>query len=239
MAAVKIRVGALLLALVLWELAGHQLTGRAALMTPLPSGILRALVTLTLDGTLPVALLRSALRVALGSGVAVAVGVPLGALVAAAPRLGPALDAPLRVLRPVPPVAWVPLTLVWFGVTELQQVVVLAFAATLVVASGTARAVAGVPPNLVLAARNLGITGSALGFRLRAASPGVWLAVREAVGTAWFVLVAAELLAASPGLGVLILEGRDMLDPARSFVGMLALAACGVGSDALLRRLSA
>lgn len=215
-----------------WELGGRGLEGRAAVMTPLPSGIVRAAWDLLRDGSLLLAVVRSGARVIAGVGVAVGVGVPLGAAIAAS-RVGPALDAPLRLLRPIPPVAWVPLTMVWLGVTEAQQVAVLALAAMQVVAAGTARAVEGVPPNLVIAARNLGLRGT-LGLRLRAASPGVALAVREAVGTAWFVLVAAELLAASPGLGVIVLEGRDMLEPARSCVGMLALAACGVGSDRML-----
>jgi ABC-type nitrate/sulfonate/bicarbonate transport system permease component len=75
--------------------------------------------------------------------------------------------------------------------------------------------------------------------RVPAALPGVVAAVREGVGTAWFVLVAAELLSASQGLGVLILEGRDLMEPARSVVGMLALAACGVGTDRALAAVGA
>jgi ABC-type nitrate/sulfonate/bicarbonate transport system permease component len=226
--------------LLAWELGGRLLVDdpRTALLVPLPSGIAAAAWTLARDGSLFVHVARSAVRVALGAGAAVAVGVPLGALVASTPTLGAAIEAPLRLLRPVPPIAWGPLTLLWFGTGELQQCVVL-FAATLfVVVAGTTEAVRGVPAPWLAAARNLGAgeVTVALQVRLPAALPGVAAAVREAFGTGWFVLVAAEFLSATDGLGVLVLEGRDLLEPARTFVGMGALALCGAGTDAMLAR---
>lgn len=224
--------------LVAWELAVRLFVTdpRTLMIVPLPSGILTTAVVLGLDGTLVWGVARSVLRVAMGTAIAVLVGVPLGALIATAPRLGAVLEAPLRLLRPIPPVAWVPLTMLWFGVTELQQVSILALAATFVVASATHLAVRGVPASLVFAAANLGAPPVDLALRVRvpAALPGVMAAVREGVATAWFVLVAAEFLAASQGIGVLVLEGRDMLDPARAFVGMGALALCGLVSDRAL-----
>lgn len=221
-----------------WELAGRALVTdpRTALLVPLPSAVAAAAWALLADGTLAVDVARSAARVLVGALAAVVVGVPLGALITTAPRLGAALDAPVRLLRPIPPVAWVPLTILWFGVGELQQVVILFFAAAFVVIGGTAHAVAGVPPKLLSAARNLGAGDGAVALRVAvpAALPGVAATVREAVGTAWFVLVAAEFLSASEGLGVLILEGRDLLEPARTFVGMALLGACGAATDLLL-----
>lgn len=223
------------------ELAAHRLTGRAALLVPAPSAVLRAAWTLTADGTLLRALLGSVGRVGAGVTLAAVFAVPLGLVVGASRRLGAVLDAPLRVLRPIPPVAWVPLSMLWLGVTELQQVSVLAFAAGMVLATGTARAAAAVPPDLVFAARNLGADDVEVLRRvhLPATLPGVLHAVRDAVGTAWFVLVAAELLAGSPGLGLVLLQGRDLLDPARSFVAMGLLAACGAVSDRGLAALEA
>jgi ABC-type nitrate/sulfonate/bicarbonate transport system permease component len=227
--------------LVAWEIAGRALVRdpRTALLLPLPSTVAIATGQLLRDGSLIRHAARSAARVALGVGAAVVVGVPLGALVAAAPRLGAAIEAPLRLLRPIPPVAWVPLTILWFGTGELQQCVILFVAALFVVMSGTTSAVRGVPPGLVAAARNLGARQGTLlvAVRIPAALPAVAAAVREGFGTGWFVLVAAEFLSASDGLGVLVLEGRDMLEPARTFVGMAVLALCGSATDAALARL--
>ncbi|MDP2316838.1 MAG: ABC transporter permease [Pseudomonadota bacterium] len=229
--------------LALWELGGRTLVTdpRTLLFLPLPSTIAAAAWALARDGSLLVDLGRSGGRVLVGSLAAVLVGVPLGAVVASWPRVGAALDAPLRLVRPIPPIAWVPLTILWFGVGELQQVVILFFAAAFVVMAGTTDAVRGVPPTLLAAARNLGVPERGLLLRVSvpAALPGVAAAVREGVGTAWFVLVAAEFLSASEGLGVLILEGRDLLEPARTFVGMGALAACGAATDLALGALQA
>lgn len=223
-----------------WELAVRfgVTDPKALLFVPRPSDIIVTAWALARSGELGAAIVGSSTRVVIGSALAVAIGVPLGTLVARAPGLGAVLDAPLRLLRPIPPVAWVPLTMVWFGVTEAQQVAVLTLAALFVVSAGTTHAVAGVPRTLLLAAENLGAPRGTQLFRvaLPAALPGVAAAVREGVGVAWFVLVAAELLAASRGLGVLILEGRDQLTPARSFVGMGALAGCGALTDRVLAR---
>ena len=223
---------------VLWEVGGRLTIddARTALLVPLPSAVVATAWALTRDGSLVADIARSLYRVLAGGAAAVLVGVPIGALIATSPRIGAALDAPMRVLRPVPPVAWVPLTLLWFGVTELQQLAILFFAAVFVVIAGTSRAVAGVPARLLTAARNLGAGEATVALRVAvpAGLPGVAAAVREGVGTAWFVLVAAEFLSASEGLGVLILEGRDLLEPARAFVGMAALGACAALTDAAL-----
>jgi ABC-type nitrate/sulfonate/bicarbonate transport system permease component len=234
---------ALTLALVLvWEALGATLVRdpRTAQFFPLPSAVARAGWSLLADGTLAAAAAHSTARVAIGTALAVVLGVPLGAWIALAPRAGVALAAPLRLIRPIPPVAWVPLTLLWFGVTELQQVVVLALAAFLVVVEGTRHAVAGVPGALFEAARNLGARQADVALRVAvpAALPAVAATVREAAGTAWFVLVAAELLAAAQGLGVLVVEGRDLLEPPRMCVGMLALGAGAAITDTLLAALA-
>jgi ABC-type nitrate/sulfonate/bicarbonate transport system permease component len=100
--------------------------------------------------------------------------------------------------------------------------------------------VAGVPGTLLEAARNLGARDSDVVLRVAvpAALPAVASTVREAAGTAWFVLVAAELLAAAQGLGVLVVEGRDLLEPSRMCVGMLALGAGAALTDTLLAALA-
>lgn len=225
-----------------WEILGRALVTdpRTALLVPLPTDVARVGWGLLRDGSLLAAVARSAARVGAGALLAIAIGVPIGASIARS-RRGGLIEGPLRLLRPIPPVAWVPLTILWLGVTELQQVAVLTVAATFVVATGTAQAVAGVPARLLLAARNLGADERTVTLKVAvyAAFPGIAATVREAVGTAWYVLVAAELLSAGEGLGVLVLEGRDMLEPARTFVGMGALAVCGAGTDRALAALQA
>jgi ABC-type nitrate/sulfonate/bicarbonate transport system permease component len=226
--------------LVLWEVLGRLLLDpRSSMFVPLPSTVVVTTFELARSGELFGDTARSAARVLVGAGLGALAGVGAGAAIASE-RFGKAIEAPLALLRPVPPVAWIPITLLWFGVGEAQQIAILFGAAFHVVAAGAADAVRRVPRPLLLAAANLGAGEAAIArVRTRAALPGVLAAVREGFGTGWFVLVAAEFVSASEGLGVLVLEGRDMLAPARTFVGMAALAACGALTDAALRRAQA
>ncbi|GDX78761.1 ABC transporter permease [Deltaproteobacteria bacterium] len=219
-----------------WELLGRLLLdAHDANFVPMPSGVAVELFAVAGSGELWAALWRSALRVAVGGSVGAALGVLAGAL-GASGRAGAVLRAPLALLRPIPPIAWIPLTLLWFGVSELQQVVILAGATFHVVALGVGDAARRVPEGLVAAARNLGAgVGLTTEVRVRAALPGVLTAVREGFAVAWFVLVAAEFVSAAQGVGVLVLEGRDLLLPARTFVGMGALAAAGALTDWAVR----
>lgn len=229
-----------LVLLAVWEALGRALLdAHNANFVPVPSGVVAELFAVAASGELWAAAWRSALRVTVGGSVGAALGVLAGAL-GASGRIGAALRAPLALLRPIPPIAWIPLTLLWFGVSETQQLVVLAGATFHVVTLGTGDAARRVPASLVDAATNLGAGWRlALEVRVRASLPGVLTAVREGFAVAWFVLVAAEFVSAVQGVGVLVLEGRDLLLPARTFVGMGALAAAGALTDWVLRGASA
>lgn len=219
--------------LVLWELIGRA-TPHGPTSLPLPSEVARLALTLAANGELATDAAQSALRVAMGGGVGAAAGVLAGVALAAG-RAGRVVEVPLALLRPIPPIAWIPLTLLWFGVSELQQLAILAGATFHVVAPATADAVRAVPAALVHAARNLGARPAVVaGVRLHAALPGVAAAVRHGLTVAWFVLVAAEFVSAPRGLGVLMLEGRDLIEPARTFVSIAALALAAALTDAAL-----
>ena len=222
--------------LLLWEACGRLLfSARLSRFLPIPTDVIAMGVTLLRNGELIDNVLHSAGRVAVGGGIGVLSGAAAGVVLAAG-RLGRVLEAPLALLRPVPPIAWIPLTILWFGVSEAQQVAILAGATFHVVAPGCADAARRVPPSLLQAATNLGASRLAVaGVRARAALPGVLTAAREGVAVAWLVVVAAEFVSAPSGLGVLVLEGRDLLQPARTFLGMALLASCGALSDAGLR----
>ncbi len=213
----------LLLLLALWEVAGR--VWPPGPLVPLPSAIVLDAASLLASGELFVHVLRSAVRVALGGGVGAGVGVLVGvALAAGGP--GRLFDVPVALARPIPSLAWIPLTLLWFGVGEGQQIAILALATFGVVVAGTRDAIGAVPTAWLQAAENLGASrGARLGVRAQAALPGVLASVAEGFAAAWFVLVAAEFVSATEGLGVLVLAGRDLILPARTFVGAAGLAA--------------
>ena len=226
----------LALLVTLWEVLGRLfLSAHARNFVALPSDVVHEAWQLTIDGELAAATAHTALRVALGAGLGGVGGVIFGALVGF-PGAGAALAAPLALARSIPPIAWIPLTLLWFGVGEAQVVVVLAGATFHVVTPAAADALGRVPVTLLQAAENLGATPARLvALRIRAATPAVLGALVDGVAMAWFVVVAAEFVSAAEGLGVVVLQGRDLLLPGRTFVGMAALGICGLASDRALR----
>ena len=123
------------------------------------------------SGEVGVALAHSALRVLVGGGTGAALGLVVGLLVGRG-GFGRVLGSPLALVRPIPPIAWIPLTLLWFGVGELQQWAILAGATFHVVTAGVRDALDRVPASLVESAKNLGSRGFGLELvRLRAAAP--------------------------------------------------------------------
>lgn len=208
--------------LVLWEAAGR--VWAPGPLVPLPSAILLDAASLVGSGELMVHILRSAMRVAVGGALGAALGVLVGAALGVGGP-GRLLAVPVALTRPIPSLAWIPLTLLWFGVGEAQQLAILALATFAVVVAGTRDAVVAVPAVWLQAAENLGASrGARLRVRAHAALPGVLSTVGEGFAAAWFVLVAAEFVSATEGLGVVVLAGRDLILPERTFVGAAAPA---------------
>jgi len=226
---------ALLAALVAaWEL-GARAAGASAYLAP-PTEVAALLARLIADGTWLRHAASSTVRVAQGVGAAALVGVAAGVAAAAWRPAGAAAEVLLRGARPVPPVAWIPLSILWFHVGQLQQVFILFIGCVFTVIAGTLDGLRGVDPGLVRAARCLGASRAQVGWRvlLPAAAPQVFAAVREACALGWFILVAAEFVSAPDGLGFLILEGRSLAEPARVLAGMVSVGAVAWGFDAAL-----
>lgn len=183
---------------------------------------------------------RSLARVGAGWLAAVAVGVPLGWGMGAVPALDRELRAVIGALRPIPPFAWLPLLLVWVGIGETTARVVCFTAAAFPVAAYARAGVADTPPALMQAARNLGIDGAALVWRVRvpAALPMTLTGLRSGWTLAWMSVVAAELVGADGGLGQLILDARNLARPDIALAGMTVIGAIAAGSAAGMDRLA-
>jgi NitT/TauT family transport system permease protein len=174
------------------------------------------LVSLARDGTLPVAILTTLARLLVGYGTALAFGVPLGVLVA---RSGPAVRRAVSPLllgaSSVPSICWLPLAILWFGLSEgaIQSVVVLG--ALVPIAMATESAVRHAPPRIEQAARAMGAKGArVLVVVVASALPGILSGAKVGWTFALRALMAAELLFVSGGLGQLLETGRDTGDTA-------------------------
>lgn len=166
--------------------------------------------------------------------------VPLGVAMGWWKPVNDQLDPLIEMLRPIPPLAWIPLSILWFGVGDTQNQFIIFLGIFFPILLNTITGVRGVEPNLVRAARCLGSGEGAVLRRvvLRAALPQIVTGIRIGLGVGWMALVAAELVGASSGLGFLINDARTLLRTDIVIVGMVAIGLVGLALDMLIRGVS-
>ncbi|MGH4031962.1 ABC transporter permease [Actinomycetota bacterium Odt1-20B] len=176
-------------------------------------------------------------RIGIGTGYAVLVGVPLGLLIGVVRPLAVVLEPAVTFLRTLPPLAYLSLLVIWFGIDEAPKIWLLIIAALPPIAAATAAAVRTVPGQLVEAARALGSgpLSLLLSVRLPAALPEILTGIRIAVGVAYTSVVAAETVNGVPGIGGMIRDAQRYNQTAVVIVGILAIGLSGILLDALLR----
>ena len=178
-------------------------------------------------------------RILVGFVVGVAIGVAVGAVMSASHVARHLIDPVIEVLRPLPPLAFIPLFIVWLGIGELPKEVLIIVGIVPVMAVATVAALDEVPEDLRLCARTLGASNryTLLHVQIRSALPGIITGMRISMAGAWSSIVAVELLAATSGLGYLIMQAGDYLNTALVFAGIITIAAAGLILDACLRLL--
>jgi NitT/TauT family transport system permease protein/taurine transport system permease protein len=137
------------------------------------------------------------------------------------------------VLRPIPPLAWIPLSILWFGVGDAQNQFIIFLGMFFPILLNTISGVKNIEPNLVRAARCLGAQELRVLRRvvLRAALPQIIVGIRVGLGVGWMALVAAELVGANSGLGFLINDARTLLRTDIVIVGMITIGVVGLILD--------
>ena len=151
------------------------------------------------------------------------------------------VDPLVEVLRPIPPLAWIPLSILWFGIGDLQNEFIIFLGIFFPILLNTITGVKGVEPNLVRAARCLGSDEWTVLSKVvvRAALPQIVTGIRIGLGVGWMALVAAELVGASSGLGFLINDARTLLRTDIVIVGMITIGLVGLLLDVLIREITA
>lgn len=194
--------------LALWSVT---VSWSASELFPRPGQVIAALGELRHDGLLLKHVVASLFRVTWGFTLAVVVGVPFGLLVGWFRWAEQAFDPMIQGLRQISPIAWIPIAIMWFGLTDLGPIFLIFLASVFPITVATAAAVKGVQSVHLRAAQNFGLKGFRL-FReviLPASLPQIITGLRVALGVAWLVLVAAEMFAVQSGLGYLIHDARN------------------------------
>ncbi|MBI1733952.1 MAG: ABC transporter permease [Candidatus Rokubacteria bacterium] len=234
-----LRGAALVAVLVAWAVVTY---GNARLeivnpvLLPTPTDVGQALVEGLRDGSLPRHVGTSLVRIAEGFGIAAVLAIALGLLAAMCGPVRLMLEPVIEFIRPIPPLAFLPMFLVWFGLGEASKVAFIAYTTFFPMFVAVAASVLRVDVMLLRAAASLGARRTDLIRRvvLPAALPGIVIALRVGFGLALFVIVGAEFMGADAGLGHLIMEGRTFFNPAQIVMGALVLGLLGSLVNALL-----
>jgi ABC-type nitrate/sulfonate/bicarbonate transport system permease component len=176
-------------------------------------------------------------RVLEGFSIGVAAGLVIGAVMHAVKPVRELVDPIIEVTRPLPPLAFIPLLIVWFGIGEVAKVVLIVIGVVPIMVVATVAALQAVPPEMELCARTLGASKrfSLIHVQIRAAIPGIVTGMRIAMAGAWTSIVAAELIAATSGVGYLIEQAGNSLQTSLVFCGIISIGFMGLLLDSCLR----
>ena len=229
------RVGFLALLALTWALAARYGPWQRALF-PGPGEVLSGFLHLAKDGRLLEAVARSMARLLQGYGLSVLIGVPLGIATARMPLLRRTVKPVVMGLQSLPSICWMPLAILWFGLSEAAILFVVVMGSLLSIAISTEDGVSSIQPQLHQVSGTLGIRGLRFygGVLIPAALPGIVTGLKLGWSFAWRALMAGELLFVSGGLGQLLTTARELLDVAQVMAVMAAIVAIGVVMDRVI-----
>lgn len=221
--------------LAVWEVLPRSIDGLNLLLFPPPSGIIDALRDLLFSGELLSDALASIGRALGGFAVGGALGIMVGLLTAMVVPLRFMADPVLHGFRSIPAIALVPLAVVWFGIGEMSKIALITWGTFFPVWINTYLGARDVNPAFIRSAQSLGVGNTLLLLRiiLPGALPLILAGLRQSLAIALVVMVAAELVGASVGLGQLIASAQQVFRIDYMFVGLLALGAIGFALDRL------
>jgi NitT/TauT family transport system permease protein len=217
--------------LIVWQLA----VGLSSVhILPGPWDVVRGLADLAQRGLLLKYMVASLFRVTWGFVLAVVTAIPIGLTIGWYRRAELAFNPLVQILRPISPLAWIPIAILWFGVGDIASIFLIFLGCFFPLVLTSINAVQSVPAVFVNAARNFGLSQSAIVYRVLypAVLPQLLVGLRITLGVAWLVVVAAEMIAVNSGLGFLIVDARNAGNRYDLVVaGMLVIGVIGLLLD--------
>ena len=207
---------------------------------PTPLQVVTGTLELAADGTLWEHIGSSLFRVGVGFLLAVLVAVPTGLWMGRVNAAYTTLNPVFQILRPISPIAWIPLAILWFGVGEVSPIFLIFIAAVFPMMVQTASGVHTIERRYLHAAENFGVSRATLFRRVivPAVLPEIVVGMRIGLGVAWLVVVAAEMIALHSGLGYLIIDSRNAGNRYDLVIaGMIIIGLIGLLLDGLMRLL--
>ena len=211
-----------------------------SLIFPTPWAVVTGTLELLKDGTLWRHIGASLMRVGAGFGLAVLVAVPLGLWMGWVRGAYQTLNPLFQILRPISPIAWIPLAILWFGVGDASPIYLIFISSVFPMVVQTTVGVHTIEKRYLRAAENFGVSRRTLFKRvvIPAVLPQILVGMRIGLGVAWLVVVAAEMIALHSGLGYMIMDSRNAGNRYDLVVaGMIIIGLIGLSLDGIMRLL--
>lgn len=224
--------------IVIWQIASSTGILNASILPP-PTKLAVTFRDIVLDGSLAKNVLVSLRRVALGYALGAVLGIILGIAVGLSPIVEKLLFPIIEIMRPIPILAWVPVLILWAGIGESSKVITIAIGTFWSVLLNTTDGVQNVDQKYTEVADIFMKTQRDKIFlvTLPAALPSIFTGLRIGIGSAWLSVIGAEMVAASSGLGYFITYNREMMKPAKMYVGVITIGVIGWLINILIRKL--
>ncbi|MCI2425695.1 ABC transporter permease [Candidatus Acetothermia bacterium] len=206
------------------------------LLFPSPVAVVRATVELWEKGILVRDITASLSRVFSGFILAAVFAIPLGLLLGWYARLKHAFDPLVQILRPISPIAWIPLAILWFGIGNRPAIFIIFITSLFPILLASISAVKNIDQLIIKSAVNFGAGGGDILRKIviPASFPYVMVGLRIALGIAWVIIVAAEMVGMRSGLGFMILDARNFLRTDMVVAGMIIIGIIGLILDRIM-----
>jgi ABC-type nitrate/sulfonate/bicarbonate transport system permease component len=235
-------LNAFIVILVVWIILnkyGFIIHRNVSIFIPSPIIIGSTIWEMILDGELEFHIINSLIRVSLGSLIGTILGISLGLLMGLSIKFDGILDPLVQTIRPIAPVAWIPLAIVLLGIGLKMTVFLCSISCFFTVILATASGIRNVDENLIKCAKVFAGSKSRtiLEVVLPSAIPQIVTGIRIGIGRSFMTLVAAEMIGAHSGLGFIIRYGREVFRPELIITGMITIGTIGYFIDLLIQRI--
>lgn len=230
-------ISGLLTVILIWQLATGVLHLVKPVMLPPPTMVFMTMISMMLSGELFMHASYSLMRVLLGFVVAALIAVPIGVAMGWVKEISYIVNPIVEIFRPIPPIAWIGLSILWFGYGLGSAIFLVFIGAFFPILLNTIAGVRSVDKKLIEVASTFGASDFEVLRKvvIPAASPTIYTGMRVGMGIGWMCVVAAEMIAVKYGLGNLILEASNFLRTDQVMVGMISIGVLGLLIDLIFQ----
>lgn len=207
---------------------------------PTPEKVVSTAIEFIKNGTLFVNISASFIRVLQGFSIACILAISIGIGIGLSKKLEIFSELTFQILKPIPPIAWIPLAILWFGIGESSKIFIIVLGAFFPILLNVVEGIKNIDKKYLEVARVYEVPREKFikQVLLPGAMPSIMTGIRVGLGNAWVCVVAAEMIAATEGVGYMLTDGRSLSRPDMVILGMLIIGIIGKLMDDILKKIS-